>query len=43
MKVPDSLQAFGTLAFGHCSKLVPSDINVNYDTEAVVAYLRSIQ
>ncbi|GMH85810.1 hypothetical protein TrST_g11609 [Triparma strigata] len=43
MKVPDSLQTFVTLAFGHCSKLVPSDINVNYDTEAVVAYLRSIQ
>ncbi|GMH95798.1 hypothetical protein TrVE_jg12760 [Triparma verrucosa] len=44
MKVPDSLQKFGTYVFGSCSKLVPSDIYYEYDTEAaVVAYLRSIQ
>ena len=43
MKVPDSLQTFGIGVFGYCSKLVPSDIDVNHDNEAVVAYLRSKQ
>ena len=43
MKVPDSLQIFGVKVFWGCSKLVPSSIDINYDTEAVVAYLRSIQ
>ena len=45
MKVPDSLQTFGEggNVFYYCSKLVPSDIDVNHDNEAVVAYLRSIQ
>ena len=45
MKVPDSLQTFDDSnggVFGNCSKLVPSDINVN-DNEAVVTYLRSVQ
>ena len=42
MKIPDSLQTFGEYAFAECDKLVPSDINT-YDTNAVVAYLRSIQ
>ena len=42
MKVPDSLQTFGHAIFFSCSKLVPFDIKT-YDTEAVVAYLRSIQ
>ncbi|GMH88832.1 hypothetical protein TrVE_jg4061 [Triparma verrucosa] len=42
MKVPDSLQTLGGYAFSGCSKLVPSDIKT-YDSNAVVAYLRSIQ
>ncbi|GMH98021.1 hypothetical protein TrVE_jg4617 [Triparma verrucosa] len=42
MKVPDSLQTLGTFVFFNCSKLVPSTIN-KQDSEAVVAYLRSIQ
>ena len=42
MKVPHSLQTFGSSVFYNCSKLVPSEINI-YDNEAVVAYLRSIQ
>ena len=44
MKVPDSLQTFGHDVFTGCSKLVPSDIDVDdYDVSKVVAYLRSIQ
>ncbi|GMH83879.1 hypothetical protein TrST_g9404 [Triparma strigata] len=45
MKVPDSLQTFGLNVFRNCSKLVPSDIDVDWghDVSAVVAYLRSIQ
>ena len=43
LKVPDSLQTLGVMVFYNCSKLVPSSIGINYDTEAVVAYLRSIQ
>ncbi|GMI15086.1 hypothetical protein TrVE_jg13968 [Triparma verrucosa] len=42
MRVPDSLQTFGSNVFINCSKLVPSDID-KYDNNAVVAYLRSIQ
>ncbi|GMH51132.1 hypothetical protein TrST_g8597 [Triparma strigata] len=52
MKVPDSLQTLGDYAladapldgyaFSGCSKLVPSDIRT-YDSNAVVAHLRSIQ
>ena len=52
MRVPDSLQEFGEHVFWKCSKLVPSDIDVDGDSEAsddegvtseVVAYLRSKQ
>ncbi|GMH85299.1 hypothetical protein TrVE_jg7801 [Triparma verrucosa] len=42
MKIPDSLQTLGRYAFSGCSKLVPSDIKT-YDSNAVVAHLRSIQ
>ncbi|GMH90611.1 hypothetical protein TrST_g4939 [Triparma strigata] len=42
LKVPDSLQTFGYNVFGGCSKLIPSDISTT-DTDAVVAYLRSVQ
>ncbi|GMH96525.1 hypothetical protein TrVE_jg14445 [Triparma verrucosa] len=42
MTVPDSLQKFGVYVFEDCSKLVPSDID-DYDNDAVVTYLRSIQ
>ena len=43
MKFPHSLQKFGRDVFWNlCSKLVPSDMEY-YDTDAVVAYLRSIQ
>ncbi|GMI00579.1 hypothetical protein TrVE_jg2458 [Triparma verrucosa] len=42
MTVPDSLQTFDGDVLSSCSKLVPSAIN-KYDTNAVVAYLRSIQ
>ncbi|GMH67191.1 hypothetical protein TrST_g14111 [Triparma strigata] len=41
MKVPDSLQKFDGLVFEECYKLVPSDIDVDDDNEAVVAYLRA--
>ncbi|GMI05174.1 hypothetical protein TrVE_jg12417 [Triparma verrucosa] len=43
MKVPDSLQIFGEDVFYKCPKLIPSDIYYDYDNEAAVAYLRSIQ
>ena len=52
MKIPDSLQTLGTNVFRDCYELVPSDINVKYDsdisddddtTSEIVAYLRSIQ
>ncbi|GMI01221.1 hypothetical protein TrST_g7005 [Triparma strigata] len=52
MRVPDSLQEFGEHVFWKCSKLVPSDIDADGDSEAsddegvtseVVAYLRSKQ
>ncbi|GMH90609.1 hypothetical protein TrST_g4937 [Triparma strigata] len=42
LKVPDSLQMFGYNVFGGCSKLIPSGISTT-DTDAVVAYLRSVQ
>ena len=42
MKVPPSLQTFGSNVFTHCSNLVPSHINDN-NNEGVVAYLRSKQ
>ena len=42
MKIPDSLVKFGGNVFWECSKLVPSDIDVN-DVNAVIAYLRSLQ
>ncbi|GMH95232.1 hypothetical protein TrST_g1340 [Triparma strigata] len=43
MKVPDSLQELGYHVFYKCSKLVPSDIYINYDNEVVVTYLRCKQ
>ncbi|GMH78203.1 hypothetical protein TrST_g887 [Triparma strigata] len=53
MKIPDSLQTLGRNVFYCCSKLVPSTIDVENDSDAsddedvtseeVVAYLRSIQ
>ncbi|GMI13209.1 hypothetical protein TrVE_jg11023 [Triparma verrucosa] len=43
MKVPDSLQELGYHVFYKCSKLVPSDIYINYDDEVVVTYLRCKQ
>ncbi|GMH51042.1 hypothetical protein TrST_g8574 [Triparma strigata] len=46
MKVPDSLQAFGSYVFIDCYELVPSDIDISgyHDTTSeVVTYLRSIQ
>ncbi|GMH49426.1 hypothetical protein TrVE_jg4482 [Triparma verrucosa] len=44
MKVPDSLQTFGNNVFLYCSKLVPSDIDVDKVpsvTSEVVAHLRA--
>ncbi|GMI10979.1 hypothetical protein TrLO_g9307 [Triparma laevis f. longispina] len=42
MTIPDSLQTPGRTVFRYCSKLVPSNIDVN-DSDAVVAHLRSKQ
>ena len=33
MMIPDSLQTLGNNVFHRCSKLVPSYIDVDYDTE----------
>ena len=33
MTIPDSLQTFGFFAFFDCSKLVPSNIDVNNDVD----------
>ena len=40
MFIPDSLQKLGYDVFYGCSKLVPSNINVE-DNDTVVAYLQS--
>ncbi|GMH93628.1 hypothetical protein TrVE_jg2038 [Triparma verrucosa] len=54
MKVPDSLQELGYRVFQNCSELVPSDIDVDYDSKSddegdgdttfeVVTYLRLVE
>ncbi|GMH51973.1 hypothetical protein TL16_g01129 [Triparma laevis f. inornata] len=45
MTIPDSLQTLGDNVFYYCQKLVPSNIDVdwNSDQSAVVTYLRSLQ
>ncbi|GMH77269.1 hypothetical protein TL16_g07353 [Triparma laevis f. inornata] len=42
MTIPDSLRTLGYRVFDGCVKLVPSNINTQYN-DAVVAHLRSLQ